>query len=630
MPQPLQPFLHDLVTVLAAPTQVLSARSGDIGADPGTATAQGVLHADVRVLSRVVVEVDGLPGEHVATEAGTGSARFTTLLRHVGVGRTAVPDPSVRLDREREVAPGVVSERLLLSSVLPAAVATTVSATFAADLAPVETIKVGRSGTPAALGPAEDDRLRWGDDDLEATLTAPGARWTASADGTAATAAWSVVIPAHGSVEVTWRLRVTDRGGVVVAARDPWRPGALPPVADSRSAPWLERSLADLAGLRMARPSAPADVFFAAGAPWYLTLFGRDSLWAARMVLPVSLEPARGTLRALAALQGTTTDDERAEQPGKIMHELRRGAFGLGSMSLPPLYYGTIDATPLWVCLLHDAWRAGLPEAEVRALLPALEAALGWLTEHFDADGDGFGEYLDSSGHGLANQGWKDSADAVRFRNGRIADGPVALCEVQGYAHEAAVSGAALLDAFGRPGAASLRSWAAALADRFRTAFWVGEGEDRYPALALDGHGAQVDALTSNIGHLLGTGILDAEEERQVARQVSGPALDSGLGLRTMSTDDAAYSPLSYHCGSVWPHDTAVVVAGLARAGLAGYASGLVEGLLRAAVAFDHRLPELWSGEGRPVPYPAACRPQAWSAAAAVVVASTLGAADQR
>ncbi len=625
MPQPLQPFLHDLVTILAAPTQVLSARSGDLGADPDRASAEGVLHADVRVLSRAVVRVDGQPGEHLATEAGTRTARFTTVLRQVGAGLTSVPDATVRLDRERRVEPGTVEERLRLTSVLPCDVPVTVTVGFAADLASIETIKMGGTGTPVVLTP-DGERMRWGGDDVDASLRAPGAEWSVSEDGAAAVARWSLVVPAGGTVEAGWTLQATDRGGVVAAAAGPWSAGELPPVADTRLAPWLRRSLEDLDSLRMARPQAPEDVFFAAGAPWYLTLFGRDSLWAARLVLPVSLDPARGTLRALAALQGTTADDERAEQPGKIMHELRRRAFDLGEMSLPPLYYGTIDATPLWVCLLHDAWRAGLPEDEVRALLPALDAALGWLLEHFDVDGDGFGEYLDASGHGLANQGWKDSADSVRFRDGRIADGPVALCEVQGYAHEAAVSGAALLDAFGRPGAERLRSWAGALAERFRAVFWVGEGEDGYPALALDGHGTRVDSLTSNIGHLLGTGLLDPEEELLVARQVAGPALDSGLGLRTMSTDDAGYSPLSYHCGSVWPHDTAIVVAGLVRAGLADHARGLVEGLLRASVAFDQRLPELWSGEGRPVPYPAACSPQAWSAAAAVVVASALGA----
>jgi glycogen debranching enzyme len=625
MPQPLQPFLHDLVTVFAAPTQVLSSRAGDVQARTGRPSAEGVLHADVRVLSTVSVHVDGDPGEHIATEGGTREATFTSLLRHVGVDLSGVPDPQVRLDRVRRVGPGSVVEQLRLSSVLPVEVTTTVAVTFASDLASIASIKVGQLGAAHAFPDPAGDSMRWGDAELSATLSVAGASWALSEDRGTATASWTVVVPAHGHAEVAWELEVTDRGSVVVAAP----PSTLATAGaatgtDHRLGPWLTRSLADLESLRMSRPESPADAFFAAGAPWYLTLFGRDSLWAARMVLPVDLSPARGTLRTLTALQGGRVDDELAEQPGKIMHELRRGAFALGSMSLPPLYYGTIDATPLWVCLLHDAWRAGLPEADVVELLPSLEGALGWLLDFFDADGDGFGEYVDRSGHGLANQGWKDSRDSVRFADGRIAEGTVALCEVQGYAHEAAIGGAALLDALGRPGADRLRRWAAALADRFRTAFWCGEGEDRYPALALDGEKRRVDSLTSNIGHLLGTGLLNAEEELLVARRVAGPALDSGLGLRTMSSDDGGYSPLSYHCGSVWPHDTAIVIAGLVRAGLAEHAGGLVEGLLRASVAFDQRLPELWSGEGRPVPYPASCRPQAWSAAAAVVVAEAL------
>ena len=196
---------------------------------------------------------------------------------------------------------------------------------------------------------------------------------------------------------------------------------------------------------------------------------------------------------------------------------------------------------------------------------------------------------------------------------------------MQGYAYEAAVSGAALLEAFGLPGGEAYRNWAAELATKFRERFWCGTGDDRFPALALDGHKERVDALTSNIGHLLGTGLLDPDEELAVARHLAGPELDSGWGLRTMSSGAGAYAPLSYHCGSVWPHDTAIAVLGLHRAGLGAYAGGLVEGMLRAAVAFEYRLPELWSGEGAPVPYPASCRPQAWSAAAAVTVATVLG-----
>jgi glycogen debranching enzyme len=450
---------------------------------------------------------------------------------------------------------------------------------------------------------------------------------------------WPLTVPARGITTVSWTLSVEDEGSVVVApvtaALDARSLAAgladrvaAAGVVEPRLRPWLERSLSDLNSLRMATAADPGDTFFAAGAPWYLTLFGRDSLWTARMLLPLDVEHAGWTLRVLARLQGTTTDPGSAEAPGKIMHELRRGQYAFGETSLPPLYYGTIDATPLWVCLLHDAWRAGLAPAAVEELLPALESALDWLSEHGDADGDGFCEYVDESGRGLANQGWKDSADAVRFADGSQAVGPVALCEVQGYAYEAAMSGAALLEAFSRPGAARHREWAAQLAARFRDQFWCGSGEDRYPALALDGHKQRVDSVTSNIGHLVGTGLLSTEEELLVARRLARDDLDSGLGLRTMSALDGGYSPLSYHCGSVWPHDTAIVVRGLVGAGLLEHAAGLVEGLLAASVAFDQRLPELWSGEGRPVPYPAACRPQAWSAAAAVVVGSALARGD--
>jgi glycogen debranching enzyme len=350
-----------------------------------------------------------------------------------------------------------------------------------------------------------------------------------------------------------------------------------------------------------------------------MTLFGREIKMAARMLLPVGTGPAAGTLHVLAPRQGTRVDQASAEAPGKILHELRRQEFVLADgLRLPAAYYGTIDATPLWISLLHDAWRWGLPEAQVGELLPHLEAALGWLAGH----GDDFLAYRDTTGHGLANQGWKDSGDAVRFHDGRQAEPPIALAEVQGYAHRAALDGAALLDAFGRPGGDRWRQYAATLAERFRAAFWLDAG---YPALALDRDGRPVDSLTSNIGHLLGTGLLDTAEERAVATALGGEAMSGAYGLRTMSALDGGYAPLSYHCGSVWAHDTTIVAAGLARAGFGAEAAVLIDGLLTAAEAFGYRLPELHAGDARaalsrPMPYPAACRPQAWSAAAAVLL----------
>jgi glycogen debranching enzyme len=408
----------------------------------------------------------------------------------------------------------------------------------------------------------------------------------------------------------------------------PWSRPALDD-ADDRLRRWVERSLGDLDALRLTRIDA-TDEFLGAGAPWFFTLFGRDSIWAARFLLPLGIGIPHGTLRTLAALQGRERVPATAEQPGKIIHEVRRATLELPDegLELPPYYYGTVDATPLWVCLLADARERGLGEAETRELLPALRAALAWMRDFGDSDGDGLLEYVDESGRGLSNQGWKDSGDSVQWRDGALAEGPIALAEVQAYAHEAAVRGAALLEEFGEDGA-EWRAWAAHLATRFRESFWVSDAEGRYPAIALDARKRPVDSLTSNIGHLLGTGLLDAEESRLVAARLVSPRLDAGYGIRTLATDSGGYWPLSYHGGSIWAHDTAIAIRGLHRAGFAAEARTLSEGLLRAAVAFDYRMPELHGGDAvsevpRPVPYPAACRPQAWSAAASIVVLDAL------
>jgi glycogen debranching enzyme len=253
----------------------------------------------------------------------------------------------------------------------------------------------------------------------------------------------------------------------------------------------------------------------------------------------------------------------------------------------------------------------------------------------FGMDGNGFLSYADRSGHGLSNQGWKDSADSIQFRDGRLAEPPVALSEVQAYGYAAAMAGAALLDAFGRPGGREWRSWAAALAERFRQRFWLADEHGRYPALALDGSGEPVDVVASDMGHLLGTGLLTEPESALVAQRLGSPELSSGFGLRTLADTSAGFNPLSYHAGSVWTHDTAMAITGLAAAaadgiaGAAASAANLIEGLLAAAPAFGYRMPELHGGHRaeagrRPIPYPASCRPQAWSAASAMAIVSAL------
>jgi glycogen debranching enzyme len=613
-----QPYLHDLVVCLAAPTVLLSEPDGQVR----PRGAQGMLHADIRVLSRAEVRVGGQEAVPVAHGVGpAGDAEFVALVRWLG---DEGPDPTVRLERRRQVRPGRVDERLRLVSDAEQPISTYVSLTLAADLVPIHAVKNGESQPPARPAPGATG-VEWQHETTRILVSTDDPVVVTTDDDGQVTLRWDVHVGPRDDVTVSWSLQAQDTGAIVVAAPAPasWQAPCVR-AEDRRLARLVARSLDDLHSLRMATSERPDEVFLAAGAPWYLTLFGRDSLWAARMLLPLTTGVAASTLRLLAKHQGRCVDPDTGEAPGKIPHEMRRtDAEHAGGVYLPALYFGTVDATALWICLLHDAWLWGLARDEVAALAPALEAALGWLRAQ--ADEDGFLQYVDETGRGLANQGWKDSGDAVRFADGTRALPPIALCEVQGYAYEAAVSGARLLDELGRPGGDEWRGWAAALASRFRERFWVENDAGRFPALALDGAGRQVDSLTSNVGHLLGTGMLDAAESEVVAAAVTGADMDGGFGLRTMSARMAGFRPLSYHCGSVWPHDTAIVVHGLMRAGQSARVSGLVAGLLAAGDSFDYRLPELYSGDdasglARPVPYPAACRPQAWSAAASVVL----------
>ncbi|MEV4737231.1 MULTISPECIES: glycogen debranching N-terminal domain-containing protein [unclassified Microbacterium] len=615
----LQPLLDQAVIVLDAPTQVWSARDGRMG----TAPIHGVYHGDVRHISAIDVVVRGTAVESIGCSSPTPDrVIFTDLLRGLD---DAGADPKIRLDRERTVTAGRFAESIRVSSHLEAAVPVEVAVRVRPDFAPMQLVKAGMD---ADLAWDWDGRVcRAGDASF--TLTATEAEITA--DGGDIVVRWRADVPARGALDLAWSVDLDDPSLVVTSPAPSSATQRVGHGDDPRAARWLDRAAADLAALRLALPEHPDDAFYAAGAPWFFTLFGRDSIWAARLALAADPSMAASTLRVLARLQGTVVDPATAQAPGKIAHELRSGALSLPheGVHLPPLYYGTVDATPLWVCLLADARDAGLSDAELRELLPALRAALDWMVVHGDASGSGFIDYRDETGHGLANQGWKDSGDSIQWRDGHLADGPIALSEVQAYAYEAAVRGAALLDELGEDGGDELRVWADDLRTRFREAYWVTTEEGHYPAIALDAHGAPVDTLTSNIGHLIGTGLLDADEERACAELLLGDSMSSGYGIRTMSTGAAGYWPLSYHGGSVWTHDTAIAVHGMLRSGLTGPARRIAEQLIDLAEGFEYRVPELHSGEprvagGAPVPYPAACRPQAWSAAAAVVCAEAL------
>jgi hypothetical protein len=615
-----QPLLHDATVALRAPAQAWSRPGGEM-----TAPIDGVYVSDVRVASAWRVRVDGAASEPIATlEDAADRIRFVSLLRGLD---DAGADPDVRLVVTRAVRGDGVDHELTIESRLRRELRVELTVELDAEVTPVEVVKTGRPshGVEPEL---MDGGAVWGDAAVSATLRAREA--TIAIDGSRIRVTWGVAVPARGSASCSLALDVHDGLAVVAAAAAP-TPWSRPELtgADDRLQRWVERSLGDLDALRLTRVGS-RDEFLGAGAPWFFTLFGRDSIWAARFLLPLGTGIAHGTLRTLAALQGRERVPATAEQPGKIIHEVRRATLELPDegVELPPHYYGTVDATALWICLLADTRERGLGDDETRELLPALRAALAWMRDFGDSDGDGLLEYVDESGRGLSNQGWKDSGDSVQWRDGSLAEGPIALAEVQAYAHEAAVRGAALLEEFGED-AAQWRAWAARLAAQFRASFWVSDADGRYPAIALDARKRPVDSLTSNIGHLLGTGLLDDAEARLVAARLVSPRLDAGYGIRTLATGSGGYWPLSYHGGSIWAHDTAIAIRGLHRDGFPDEARRLSEGLLRAAAAFDYRMPELHGGDAvsevpRPVPYPAACRPQAWSAAASIVVLEAL------
>jgi glycogen debranching enzyme len=392
------------------------------------------------------------------------------------------------------------------------------------------------------------------------------------------------------------------------------------------------RSIADLHALRIHRPEAAIDDFhLAAGVPWFMALFGRDSLVASLQSVAFLPDLARGVIRSLARWQGKKDDPETEEQPGKILHEVRpEGLRGARSFSPRFPYYGSVDATPLFVLTLAEYHRRTGDLAFLRAMERHLLAAVAWIEGPGDRDGDGFLEYHRSTTYGLRNQGWKDSADGIRFRDGRLAEGAIALVEVQGYAVAARLRAADLYRALGRDEAAAraLEERACALVGAIDRAFWM---EDRgLWAMALDGQKQRVDGLGSNGAHLLFCGAALPERAARAARTLLAPELFSGFGLRTLGVKETGYSPIAYHNGSVWPHDTSLAIAGLARAGCFDEARALTGALLDAVDHYpEHRLPELFAGLARattpfPVEYPTSNSPQAWAAGAILLLVTTM------
>jgi glycogen debranching enzyme len=381
-------------------------------------------------------------------------------------------------------------------------------------------------------------------------------------------------------------------------------------------------SVADIASLRMHVGPPDAGRLLAAGTPWFMTVFGRDTMISSLQTLLFGPELAASTLRVLASTQATEDDPERDAEPGKIIHEMRRGK---AALAWTDRYYGSVDGTPLFLILLSELWRWTDDPTLPLELEDAARRALEWIDGPADHDGDGFVEYAMRARHGIRNQTWKDSESSMAFHDGSLAQAPIAPVEVQGYVYDAKLRTAELAREVWRDidTAERLEREAAALRRRFDDAFWV---EERgFYALGLDREKRQIDSLTSNIGHLLWSGIVPEERREAVADALVGEELWSGWGIRTMAAGEGAYNPLVYHNGTVWPHDNSLVAWGLARNGRAHDAARVLHTMIEAAAHFDYRLPEVFAGFPRyrtrfPVVYPTASSPQAWAAATPVLL----------
>jgi len=412
-----------------------------------------------------------------------------------------------------------------------------------------------------------------------------------------------------GDVVEAWTLRVPKlRGGWEALRRA------------------FDQSVADLAALRI-RSGEERRPLFAAGMPWFMTVFGRDTAITSLQTLVLGPELAAGALDVLADLQATVDDPTIDAEPGKIVHEVR---YGRAAETWFARYYGSVDSTPLFLCLLGETFRWTDDTALMTRLKQPALRALEWIDRHGDRDGDGFVEYRRRTERGLANQSWKDSGDSQRFHDGRLAEPPIAPVEVQGYVYDAKRGLAEIARKAWRDAelADRLEREADELRTRFNEAFWTPDRGGFY-VLALDGEGRQVDSRCSNMGHLLWSGIVPPERVQDVADQLLSESLWSGWGLRTMASDEAAYNPLSYHNGTVWPHDSALAAWGLARHGHVEAARRIARALIEAAGHFEWSLPEVFAGFARtetpfPIAYPTAARPQAWAAGTPILLVRVL------
>jgi glycogen debranching enzyme len=622
----------ELVQILDGNTFVVSDSRGDIAASLTDPT--GLFAYDTRFLSKWILTVDGQQLNMLSVD---DLNYFETRFFLVPGTGTVYVDSKLSVIRRRAVGDGFDEELTILNH----------------DEDPVDLrVRLDAASDFADLFEVKDALTKKGEystriDDGDLVLAYERetfARWTtisssAPADFDADGLSFDVHIEPHG--EWTTELRVLV-GGLGTAAP---RRGRTSKARDLErwltDAPRLEcdweplkqiyrRSLVDLAALRFSPAIARGRSLPAAGLPWFMTMFGRDSILTSLQALPFVPELAATTLRALGEWQGSRTDDFRDEDPGRILHELRYGELTAFEERPHSAYYGSADATPLYIVLLdeYELWSGD--RKLVRDLEYEARGALRWIDEYADLQENGYVSYKRRNEQtGLENQCWKDSWDSISYRDGRLPGFPRATCELQGYAYDAKMRGARLAREIWKDVAFAdeLEHQAADLKRRFNRDFWIDDGE--YFALALDADGAQVDALASNIGHLLWSGIVDKSKAKPLAHHLLGRRLFSGWGVRTLAEGEARYNPIGYHVGTVWPFDTSFIAWGLRKYGFKQEAAQLAAGILDAAELFGGRLPEAFGGYERsvtkyPVQYPTACSPQAWSTGAPLLLLRTM------
>jgi len=607
------------ISILEGNTFVVSDSSGDIDASP--VVPNGLFLGDMRLLSRWMLTVNGKKPTALSTDdLQYNSAQFFLV---IPTG-TIYDDSKVSLVRRRAVGQGF-HEDVEIRNHGSVAVDLDLRIDAAADFADLFEVKDHLEKKGEFYRKTENGQLTLGyrrEKFVRETVISSTTPAQLDENG--------LSFKLHLEPKDEWKTNldvIAAQAGPQFRHADTKYHGG-----DEKPRPNVEtykRSMTDLAALRFYPAIAPGQSLPAAGLPWFMALFGRDSIITSFQALPFTSELASTTLRVLGARQGTRRDDFRDEEPGRILHESRMGEMTAFEERPHSPYYGAADTTPLWLILLDEYERWTGDTALVHELRPNAMAALRWIDEFGDRDGDGYIEYERRMATGLDNQSWKDSWDSIAFRDGTIAPLPRATCEIQGYAYDAKRRIARLArEVWNDPALAEkLESQAAELKRRFNKDFWI---EDRrFFALALDGQKRQVDSISSNLGHLLWSGIVDDDKADAIAGHLMGDALFSGWGTRTMAEGEGSYNPIGYHVGTVWPHDTAFVALGLSRYGYRSAAARLSMAIFDAATYFNYRLPETFAGYNRketqyPVEFPTACSPQAWATGAPLLLLRVL------